>query len=87
MGSYLLSKLIIVGVLHLVKIVFVELPYEGSKVGMFKHSGENGLCKLIHVLRTKMNIQKKKKMAVTNLYNETVALRPPGYDRLESRIL
>ena len=35
---------------YLVKVVFVELADKGSKIGVLEHAGEDGLCKLVHVL-------------------------------------
>jgi hypothetical protein len=32
-------KLIVVGVLHFVKIVFVELSHETGEIGVFEHAG------------------------------------------------
>ena len=35
---------------YLVKVVLVELADEGSKIGVFEHPREDGLCELVHVL-------------------------------------
>jgi len=43
-------KLAVVGVLDLVKVILVELANEGSKIGVFKHPREDGLCELVHIL-------------------------------------
>jgi hypothetical protein len=34
---------------YLVKIVFVELPNEGSKIGVLEHFWEDGFGELVHV--------------------------------------
>lgn len=43
------SKLVIVYVLDLVKVVLVQLAYKGSKVGVFEHSWEDGFGEFVHV--------------------------------------
>ena len=47
------AKLIVVGVLDLVKIVFVQLPDERSKVGVLEHPGQDRFCEFVHVLDDK----------------------------------
>jgi len=49
-GPTMFPKLAVVGVLNLVKVILVELANKGSKIGMFKHPREDGLCELVHVL-------------------------------------
>ena len=44
------AKLIVVGVLDLVEIVLVELPDEGSKVGVLEHPRQDRFRELVHVL-------------------------------------
>ena len=38
---------------YFVKVIFVELTDEGSEIGVLEHAGEDGLCKLVHVLDDK----------------------------------
>jgi hypothetical protein len=47
------AKLIVVGVLDLVEIVFVQLPDERGKVGVLEHPGQDGFCEFVHVLDDK----------------------------------
>ena len=44
------TKLWFIAVLDFVKIVFVELAYKRSKVGVFEETGEDGFCEFVHVL-------------------------------------
>ena len=44
------AKLIVVGVLDLVKIVLVQLPDERGEVGMLEHPGQYRFCEFVHVL-------------------------------------
>ena len=32
------------------EVILVQLTDEGGEIGMLEHSGENGLCELVHVL-------------------------------------
>ena len=38
------------GQTHLVKIIFIQLPYKTRKIRMLKHPREYGLGELVHVL-------------------------------------
>ncbi len=56
--SYMFAILVLVRVLDLVEVVLVELADEACKVGVLKHAGEDGFCKLVHVLlRRKLNVK------------------------------
>ena len=44
------TKLIIICILHLVKVVLIQLPYKGRKVGVLKHPGEYRFRELVHIL-------------------------------------
>ena len=44
------TKLIVVGVLDLMKVVLVQLPDERGKVGVFKHPRQDRFCEFVHVL-------------------------------------
>ena len=48
--THMVAKLIFVRVLDLVKVILVQLPDEGGKVGVFKHPGEDRFCEFIHIL-------------------------------------
>lgn len=48
--TYMFTKLIIIRILHLVKVVFIQLPYKGRKVGVLEHPGEYRFRKLVHIL-------------------------------------
>ncbi len=45
-----IAILVLVRVLDLVEIVLVELADEACEVGVLEHAGEDGFCKLVHVL-------------------------------------
>jgi len=47
------AKLIVVGVLDLVKVIFVQLPDERGKVGVFEHPRQDRFCEFVHVLDDK----------------------------------
>lgn len=47
------TKLIIIRILDLVKVVFIQLPYERRKVGVLEHSGEYRFRELVHILDDK----------------------------------
>ena len=49
-NTHMLPVLIVVRILDLVEIVFVQLPDERRKVGVFEHPGQDRFCELIHVL-------------------------------------
>lgn len=44
------SELVVIGVFDLVEVIFVQLANEGSEVGVFEHSWEDGFGELVHVL-------------------------------------
>ena len=46
-------KLIVVGALDLVEVILVQLPDEGSEVGVFEHPGQDRFCEFVHVLDDK----------------------------------
>ena len=45
--------LIVVGVLDLVEVIFVQLPDERGKVGVFEHPGQDRFREFVHVLDDK----------------------------------
>jgi len=47
------AKLIVVGALDFVKVILVQLPDEGGKVGVFEHPGQDRFCEFVHVLDDK----------------------------------
>ena len=47
------AKLIVVGILDLVKVILVQLPDERGKVGVFEHPGQDRFCEFVHVLDDK----------------------------------
>ena len=47
------AKLIVVGALHFVKVILVQLPDEGGKIGVFEHPGQDRFCEFVHVLDDK----------------------------------
>jgi len=49
----MLPKLIVVGVLDLVKVVLVQLPDERGEVGVFEHPRQDRFCEFVHVLDDK----------------------------------
>jgi hypothetical protein len=52
-NAYMFAKLIVVGVLDLVKVILVQLPDERGKVGVFEHPGQDRFCEFVHVLDDK----------------------------------
>jgi len=49
----MLAKLIVVGVLDLVKVILVQLPDERGEVGVFEHPRQYRFCEFVHVLDDK----------------------------------
>lgn len=47
------TELGVVGIFDLMKVIFVELPDERGKVGVFKHARENRFREFVHVLYDK----------------------------------
>ena len=71
---------------NLVKVILVELAYEGSKIGVFKHPREDGLCELIHILSREIrgsNHISARGETIANLDYKAVTIRPPRNDPLE----
>ena len=44
------TELIVIRILHLVKVVFIQLPYKRRKVGVLEHPGEYRFRELVHIL-------------------------------------
>ena len=49
----MLAKLIVVGALHLVEVILVQLPDERGEVGVFEHPRQDRFCELVHVFDDK----------------------------------
>lgn len=74
---------------HLVKVVFIELTDEASKVRMLEHAWKNRLGKLVHILMKHSQIRSKPMEALdgTHFYHERISSRVPRYDLLKRLIL
>lgn len=46
----MLAKLVVVGIFHFVKIIFVQLADKAGEIGVFEHSWQDRFRKLVHVL-------------------------------------
>ena len=51
------TELIVIRILHLVEVVFIQLPYKGSKVGVLEHPGEYRFRELVHILHPPISIR------------------------------
>jgi hypothetical protein len=75
---------------NLVKVILVELANEGSKIGVFEHPREDGLCELVHVLSREIrgsNHISARGETIADLDYKAVTIRAPRNDPLERGIL
>jgi len=74
---------------HLVKIVFVELPYEACEIGVFEHFGKDRFGEFIRILSVRVGKDGagKDQLGERYLDNERIAIRAPTYDVLHGVVL
>ena len=74
----------------LVKVILVELADEGSKIGVFEHPRENGLCELVHILsreiRGSNHISARAGETIADLDYKAITIRAPRDHPLERGI-
>ena len=75
---------------YLVEVILVELANKGSKVGVFEHPREDGLCELVHVLSREIrgsNHISARGETIADLDYKAVTIRAPRNYPLERGIL
>lgn len=76
-------------IFHLVKIIFVQLPYEACEIGVFEHFGKDRFGEFIRVLSVRISKEcaGKEHLGETHMDNERIAFRAPTNDMLHGVVL